>query len=160
MVRNAPCRRARREMIPYLDGEQAATDGLQAHLAGCAACRRELEDLRRSGAQIVLAARDGEPSISPSPHLLTRLHRRLDEIDEYSCWISVARALRWLCVRERVSLLGWCTALALLCMQLGQHVQIESVSSNSGMDARLAEMRLELHVGDLLQVTLVRFAGV
>jgi hypothetical protein len=153
------CRRARREMIPYLDGREMAAEGLQAHLDGCAACRRELEALGRSYAEIVLAAREQEPSISPSPQLLPRLNRRLDEIEEYSFWISVARVLRWLLVPERAVLLGWCAALVLLCLQLGQYVQIESVTLNSGMDPQLAETRIQLHLGDMLPVTLVSFAG-
>ena len=39
------CRHARRKMIPYADGEPVDGNELRAHLDGCAACRRELEEL-------------------------------------------------------------------------------------------------------------------
>ena len=159
MGMNMNCKRVRREIIPYLDGELKEANELQAHLDGCAACRRELEDLRRSFAGIVLAEREREPSISPSPHLLSRINRRLDEIEEYAFWISATRALRWFFVRERVAFLGWCAGLVLLCLQLGQHVQIETVTFHSGVDLHLAETRIELRLGDLMQFTLVKFVG-
>jgi hypothetical protein len=153
------CKRARREMIPYLDGDSERKESLRTHLETCVECRRELEDLRRSFAEIVLAEREREPSISSSPHLLSRINRRLDEIEEYAFWISATRALRWFFVRERVAFLGWCAGLVLLCLQLGQYVQIETVTFAPGVQRQLAETRVELYLGDLLQVTLVRFVG-
>ena len=52
----------------------ALPDKLQAHLAGCARCRRELEELRAT-----MALLDSWESPEPSPYFLTRLEARLRE---------------------------------------------------------------------------------
>lgn len=50
----------------------ALPDKLQAHLAGCERCRRELDELRATAALL-----DSWESPEPSPYFLTRLEARL-----------------------------------------------------------------------------------
>lgn len=65
-------------LSPYLDGEldQAARARIEAHLAGCLACRRALEDLRA-----IVAAAPGYAGTAPDRDLWPDIARRLDQPD-------------------------------------------------------------------------------
>lgn len=153
------CPEARRTMIPYLDGELVHAVRLDAHLSTCPRCRQELEDLRRSFAATVLAAREREARMSAPPYLVARLQRRLDEMEEYSHWITVARALRWLGRRERVAVSGCVLALALLSVQLSSYVQVDRVELGRAPGQWGQETQVRLRVGELFEVTLMRQVG-
>jgi anti-sigma factor RsiW len=146
-------------MIPYLDGELHHPEMLDAHLSTCPHCRQELEDLRRSFAATVLAAREQEAWVHAPPDLMARLQRRLDEIEEYSHWIAVARALRWLGRQERLAVSGCVLALVLLSVQLSSYVQVDHVEVDRAPGRWGQETQVRLRVGELFEVTLMRRVG-
>lgn len=153
------CRQARKYMIPFLDGELEDDAELTTHLETCEACRREVGEFQRSFEQLLVPEKEGEQRLQPSPYLLTRLNRRIDEIEQYSFWIPLIRGLRWLLAPDQLVMAGWGVALLLICLELGNYFQIETIAFNPGADPRLAETRVELRLGDLMQVTLLRFVG-
>src|SRR5688572_24048304 len=64
----AGCWRYQRRLSPYLDGEldQTMAARLERHLAGCAACRTQCEDLRFAARLVAgLPAPGAEPSMAP-----------------------------------------------------------------------------------------------
>ena len=70
------CETAQQNMIFAAYGElhDEQIDGLEEHLAGCPACRAELEALRSMEETLAL-----HPMIEPSPNLLAQSRMRLDE---------------------------------------------------------------------------------
>jgi len=54
--------------------ESAASEAIRQHLAGCAECRGELEELRST-----ISLLDAWRAPEPNPYFLTRLNARLDE---------------------------------------------------------------------------------
>ena len=68
------CERIKEWMGDHLDGCLNAdrTRAMNAHLAGCDACRRELDELRQT-----VALLRGMPSVLPPSDLLSSVHRRL-----------------------------------------------------------------------------------
>lgn len=153
------CRHARKQLVPYADGDLTDASGLQTHLDSCDGCRRELDDLQRSLNLIVQHDQEEASRLNPRPGFPTRLARRLDEVDEYSFWIQLMRKLRWICSPRQTAVVGWCVALLLLCLHLGQHVQVKTITDNATDSQRLAETRIELHIDDRPRHTLVRFVG-
>lgn len=83
----------RERLSPYLDGELEDDDAraLEAHLADCAACRRELGELRR----LVTAAR-GLPERAPGTDLWPAIERALEERTERAAPAATGRdPKRW-----------------------------------------------------------------
>jgi len=70
------CEIAQQNMIfaGYGELHDEQIDGLEEHLAGCEACRRELEGLRELQETLAL-----HPMLEPSPNLLAQSRMRLDE---------------------------------------------------------------------------------
>lgn len=68
------CERLRPELVAYLDGEldAAARAEVEAHLAACAACRREREGLARAGALLELV-----PPAPIGPRFEARVRERI-----------------------------------------------------------------------------------
>ena len=64
-------------------------DGARSHLAGCDACRRQLEELRTT-----MALLDSWEVAEPNPYFLTRLNARLEEEREAApaSWFERLRA--------------------------------------------------------------------
>jgi hypothetical protein len=79
-----PCERYRDALTDAAAGE-AVTPGLAAHLEDCAACRSELDELRR-----LMAAADEELSVlataEPSPALRVRLREAVAEAGPAPAW--------------------------------------------------------------------------
>jgi len=73
------CQDVKPALSPYIDGELPREDaaGITAHLAGCVACRRSLEELHLISATLhaLLATRR-----APSPVLRARVMAALDEV--------------------------------------------------------------------------------
>src|SRR5215510_16280278 len=66
------CWRYHRQLSPYLDGEldQATAARMERHLAGCAACRTQIENMRFAARLVSdLPLPEAEPSMAP--HWLT-----------------------------------------------------------------------------------------
>lgn len=80
------CAWAREELSARLDGESAAGEALDAHLAGCAACRRharELEDVRRA---LRVQPAESIPDLAPA------IMRTIGATPRPSPWRSRVRA--------------------------------------------------------------------
>jgi anti-sigma factor RsiW len=81
------CEEAAPLLGAYVDGELDLTAcvGLEAHLAGCPACRAKVEDLQKFTATL----REQAPQFKPSPYLATRIRAALREEDtEKETWSS------------------------------------------------------------------------
>ena len=153
------CKQARKYIVPFLDGELADAAEFGAHINACASCRRELVAFQWSFERTVLREVEQEPQIQPDPHLLAKLNRRIDAHEGRSRWADMASRLRRLLTRERMAVVGWAAALILLSVQVGQHVRIETVSHNLYPAEQFAETRVELHIGSVMQVPLIRTVG-
>lgn len=149
------CRHARRLMVLHLDGELEDDTEFRSHLGSCPNCQEQLAGLRIDVKEVARQATSREPLIEPSPYLLARLSQRIDELERHGFLIELACGLRWLCSRERRATAGWSLALVLLCANLGQYIQVEAITTGAPLD----QVRIDLHIGSLLRVTLASFTG-
>jgi anti-sigma factor RsiW len=107
------------ELEDLLDGrlEAGRRASLEAHLAGCGACREEYEAAR---AMLPLLRSAIEPAPEASPWFFTRLGARLREARAGRGAVDFWNALEWLSQR-----VAWTTALVLLVLGsflAGRHV--------------------------------------
>ncbi len=73
------CREVTRALSAYLDSEVTPSedDLIQAHLAGCASCERELATLSSSRQRVTSLLKTRAAQVAPSPQALTSLQARL-----------------------------------------------------------------------------------
>ncbi len=85
------CERVQIRLIAFLDGRASATERreVEAHLAGCAACRTRAEEFRRLWGLL------GElTAIEPSPSFDARLRQQIAATPQRSLWHWLAPAPR------------------------------------------------------------------
>lgn len=75
------CREVHRLFVAYLDHEVIPSEQtmIEAHLAGCASCERDLSALRSTRSRLNESLRTQAAQAAPSPQAFTRLHARLAE---------------------------------------------------------------------------------
>jgi hypothetical protein len=73
------CREVSKAFTAYLDGEVTPSehDLIQAHLAGCASCERELSTLSSSRQRVTSLLKTRAAQVAPSPQALSRLQASL-----------------------------------------------------------------------------------
>ena len=73
------CREVQERLVAYLDGEVAPSEQvlIQAHLAGCEACRRELAALSATQRRVSRSLQIRAAQTAPSPQAWSRLQARL-----------------------------------------------------------------------------------
>ena len=106
------------KIAAYHDGEldEAASKGVELHLAGCKKCREELQSLR----QVTAAMADFDPG-DITPMELARLHRQIDRADEGSL------------VRFSVGLIGLAASVLIISLAwIGQPSQVPPVAHRTG----------------------------
>ncbi len=75
------CREVHRLFVAYLDHEVIPSEQtmIEAHLAGCASCERDLSALRSTRSRLNESLRTQAAQAAPSPQAFTRLQARLAE---------------------------------------------------------------------------------
>lgn len=153
------CKQAQKYIVPFLDGELEDAAEFSSHVNTCEACRQELMRFQRSFENAVLRQKEQEHRIQPSRGFLAKLNGRIDEFERQPFGAEVASAIRRMFTRERMAFAGWIAALVLLSISLGRHVKVETVSYNPFVDAQYVETRIELRLGDSVQIPLVQIIG-
>ena len=82
------CREVQERLVAYLDGEVAPSERelIQAHLAGCDACRRELAALSATRSRVSRFLQMKAAQAAPSPQAWSRLQARLSKKAPRKLW--------------------------------------------------------------------------
>ncbi len=75
------CREVKKALVAYLDGEVMPSERtlIEAHLAGCESCERELSALGSSRGQVTNSLKTTAAQAAPSPQAWSHLQARLAE---------------------------------------------------------------------------------
>ena len=154
------CREARKWMIPFLDGELEDAAEFSAHLNACARCRSELERFQRSFDLTIGKAKKMEVRIAPSPYLLSKLNRRIDELENTTFWSRLARAISRTGFRKRIPAFSCAVVFLILFIGLAGQIQLVHIRENRSSMPQFAEERLELVIDGLPPIEIMRFRSV
>lgn len=143
------CRETRKRMVPFLDGELEDATEFGAHLNTCEKCRRELERFQRSFDLTIRKAKEREVCIDPSPYLLTKLNRKIDELESGTIWSRLARGVTWTEVRRRIPAISCAVVFLILFIALAGQIRLVHVRENRSSISQFAEERLELVIDGL-----------
>ena len=154
------CHEARSLMIPFLDGELEDAAEFRAHLNTCAPCRGKLEKFQRSFELTVGRARETEVRVEPSPYLLSKLNRRIDELENTTLWTRLARAVSRTGFRKRIPAFSCAVVFLILFIGLAGQIQLVHIRENRSSIPHFAEERLELVIDGLPPIEIVRFRSV
>lgn len=153
------CKQAQRHIVLFLDGELEDAAEFSAHLDICEQCRQELVRFQGSFENAVLRQREQEYRVQPSRALLAKLNDRIGEFEHQPFGAEAVSAIRRLFARKQRAFVGWIAALILLSVYLGQYVKVEAVSDHPFVGAPYAETRIELHLGDSVEIPLAQIIG-
>ena len=99
------CRKIQRELSAYLDGELTPSlrAEVEAHLASCAHCQRELLEMKTLTAGVAAL-----PNLKPAPRFLTEVRRKIarDEKPEPMNWQDYVFRPYWLKVPLPIGTFG------------------------------------------------------
>ena len=150
------CREARRRMIPFLDGELEDATEFGAHLNTCERCRKELESFQRSFDLTIRRAKGREIRLEPSPYLLTKLNRRINELESATIWGRLARALTWPGFKERIPVISYAVIFLILFITLAGQIRLVHVRESRSSIPQLTEERLELVIDGFPPLEILR----
>src|SRR5262245_33034353 len=120
------CERQREMLGALVDGELSGAERveLEAHVAGCASCRQELEELQR-----LAAAFAALPEVRPAPDFEARFWARVARGEDAPQGL-LARLLGWLSPGKGLVLAGAAAAALALYLSLpAEHADVGMVAS-------------------------------
>ena len=150
------CHEARSLMIPFLDGELEDATEFEAHLEDCDKCPRELTRFQRSLELTVGRARETEVRVEPSPYLLAKLNRRIDELESTTLWSRLARAISWTGFRKRIPAFSCAVVFLILFIALAGQIQLVHIRENPASMPQFTEERMELVIDGLPPLEILR----
>lgn len=109
------CQRYQKSWSAYLQGDVdgAQREAMERHLRGCAACRRDLETLRRTVELVRML-----PALEPQPQVQAQLFRKIRVVRQPMSWLEALR-FRWRVDGLRTQARAWGVGVAatvLLCV--------------------------------------------